>query len=86
MRPYSSLELRPRLELLKALSDVVEAAEQVLDTPEGLTGWETLYKWLLYTELRTTGVQLSTRGCRTLATPPPAGYFPPLLGEGVAAE
>ena len=25
-------------------------------------------------------------GCRTPTTPPPADFFPPLLGEGVAAE
>jgi hypothetical protein len=36
-------------EHLKALLKVVVAAEQPLEGQRGLTGWETLYKWLIHT-------------------------------------
>ena len=49
---------------------IIVAEEQPLENQRILKGWETLYKWLVHTELRPTGALLTYRAALTPDTPP----------------
>src|SRR5215207_8095496 len=81
-RPLSHDALR----LLKAAFHTFVPDERVLEGSGGLTGKTTAQIGLYAHRCQDNRGLVIDPGCRTPATPPPAGFFPPLLREGVAAE